>query len=194
MKAQAPIIAIVGLCGVGKSEATQIIKDTFGYSVVYFGGQITGEVKNRGLTVGPDTERSVREELREKHGMAAIAILAEKEVREFLERDERVIIDGLYSYAELLHLQKAFTRQIYTIAVHSRKALRYQRMANRPIRPLTPDQVDQRDIHEVEALDKATPIALADFHVLNQADRSDLKSALLEALHEADASIFSMAS
>jgi len=188
------VLAVVGLCGVGKSEVTRLVSDKFGYSVVYFGGQITTEVARRGLTAGPDSERMVREELRQTFGMDAIARLAESQIRKELSKGNRVAIDGIYSFAEVTYLRKVFDNQILLIAVHSQKCLRYNRMADRPVRPLSQAQVDERDLREIEALDKATPIALADYHIVNDGSFSDLSADVNQAVLCLAPSIFSIAS
>ena len=89
------IVAVVGLSGTGKSVVTRRLVEAHGYRSVYFGGVVIGEVQRRGLPVRPDTERAVREELRETHGMAAMAVLMAPEIEALRAAGERVVIDGL---------------------------------------------------------------------------------------------------
>jgi dephospho-CoA kinase len=176
-----PIIAVLGLSGTGKSEiATWLIEH--GYQRVYFGGIVVGEVQRRGWDVNADNERVVREELREQHGMGAMAILSLPAIREHLERGERVVIDGLYSGAEREILLAEFDGSMVTLAVHSPLRLRKERLAQREVRPLKSDEVDARDDFEVRNLDKAVPIVLADLHVVNDTDLTSLFSAVERAL------------
>jgi dephospho-CoA kinase len=49
-------------------------------------------------------------------------------------------------------------------------------MANRPVRPLTSEQVDQRDWAEIENIEKGGPIAIADHYIINDGT--------VEKLHE----------
>src|SRR5262245_52146338 len=95
------IFAIVGLCGVGKSEATQVLNE-LGCETVYFGGIVLEELASRGLEATQANERLVRESLRRTHDMAAMAKLAEPK----LFGRSKVVIDGLYSFAEYLHLKE----------------------------------------------------------------------------------------
>lgn len=176
------IIAVLGLCGVGKSEVTRILQEKSGYSIVYFGGQITNEVSRRGMPPGPQSEREVREHLRAMHGMDAVARLADPEICDLLATGKKVVIDGVYSHAEIGYINKTFNGNLFTMAVHSRKSLRYRRLRRRPVRPLKPEQVDERDILEINALDKATPIALAEFHIVNDGTLADLEADVQQAL------------
>ena len=179
----------MGLCGVGKSEFPRIIQAQYGYSIVYFGGQVTKEVARRGMPSGPESEREVREQLRADDGMDAVARLAKGEIADLLAADERVVIDGAYSQAEIDYIKTTLAEPISTLAVHSRKSHRYKRMERRPVRPLTPDQLGERDIREIAALDKATPIALAEIHLVNDGTMDDLEAGVRQALECLDPSI-----
>lgn len=174
------IIALVGLCGTGKSEVSHFLTQQ-GYETVYFGGVVMETLQAQGLEINPDNERRVREALRAEHGMAAMAILRQPKINELLAVGKKVAIDGLYSTAELDILKTAYGARLQLWAIHSPKALRYARLANRPHRPLTAAQVDERDYFEIKNLDKGGPIALADVHILNDGNRSVLQTRLAAA-------------
>ena len=55
------IIALVGMSGTGKSEATNFLKDQFNFDLFYFGGIVLNEVKKRGLEINNENEKMVRE-------------------------------------------------------------------------------------------------------------------------------------
>lgn len=172
-----PIIAMVGLCGTGKSEACAFLESQ-GYTVIYFGGTVVGEVLRRGLPVNPENEKTVREELRAAHGMAAMAHLNLPKINDLLAQGKAVAIDGLYSMGELEVLRATFGSSLKLLAIHAPKALRYERLGQRPVRPMTAAQVDARDLFEVQNLDKAAPIALADAHVVNDEGKNVLLAKL----------------
>ena len=185
MKVQKPrVICIVGLCGVGKSEAARIVESYAIFHTVHFGGVVIAEVQHRGLELNPKNEAMVREELREKYGMAVVAERKLSEISGALERGSNALIDGLYSYSEFLVLRRRLRHEMTVIAIHAKKPVRAERLARRAIRPLTLEQMEARDKLEVETLEKAQPIALADFHVLNESGMADLRRSLLSVLAE----------
>lgn len=169
------VVALVGMCGTGKSVAAEYIQKQYGYKSVYFGGFVLEEVKARGLEINSQNEKIVREDLRVQHGIAVMAKLAEKKIDSFLAQKANVICDGLYSFSEYIYLKEKYAGQLILIAVHTAKYLRYQRLGIRKVRPLTPEQVDQRDFNEIKNIEKAGPIAIADFHLLNNGTIPELE-------------------
>ncbi|HUK67743.1 MAG TPA: AAA family ATPase [Streptosporangiaceae bacterium] len=168
------ILAVVGLAGAGKSEAARLLVDRYGYCAVYFGGIVVGEVQRRGLPLQPANERAVREELRAAEGMDAIARRSIRPIRDHLDSGEKVVIDGLYSTAELARLRAEPGWDVVTLAVHAPRWLRKRRLRDRAVRPLTAQEVDERDWFELTNLDKAPPIVLADLHVVNDGGADQL--------------------
>ncbi|MBI3947939.1 MAG: AAA family ATPase [Armatimonadetes bacterium] len=171
------VLAVVGMCGSGKSEASAHLAQK-GLPRVHFGGITMEEVRRRGLLVSEANERMVREELRQRHGMAAYAILSLPKIRALVAEGRSVLIDGLYSDAELKVLQEEFPGQVFVLGVFTDKRLRYARLAARPARPLTPEEAASRDRMEVDHLEKAPPIALADAMVLNNGTVEELRAAV----------------
>ncbi len=171
------MIAVVGLCGSGKSVVCDDIESR-GYKKVYFGGFTMAELKRRGLDITPENEKTVREELRRQYGMGAYAILAQETINGHLETGQKVLIDGLYSFSEYKILQEQYGESMVVIAVFSPPAIRYQRLANRKHRPLTKEQAIARDYAEIENIEKGGPIAMADFTLVNDSKISNLKEKL----------------
>jgi dephospho-CoA kinase len=176
-----PVIALVGLAGTGKSEAGRVL-ESLGYKIVYFGGAVLEEVQRRGLAVSPENEKAVREDLRVLHGMAAMAILKLPQIERLLAEGQKVAIDGLYSFAEYELLKHKLGSRLKLLAIHASRVLRYTRLAARPVRPLTPAEVDARDYFEIKNLDKGGPIAMADAHVINDSDANALAEQVCHAL------------
>lgn len=164
------ILAIVGLCGTGKSVAAEYIRENLDCKFIYFGGLILEEVKRRGLEINSTNEKMVREDLRGKQGPDVVAKLAIDKINAALAEDAGVLIDGLYSFSEYLYLKEKFGDQLTVMSIHSAKHLRYQRLGSREVRPLTPREVDDRDFAEIKNIEKAGPIAIADFHIINDSD------------------------
>jgi dephospho-CoA kinase len=161
------ILAIVGLCGTGKSVVTRYIEGKYNLKSIYFGGFVLEEVKNRGLEINSANEKLVREDLRQQFGPDVMAQKAHQRITSYLAGGENVIIDGLYSFSEYLYLREKFPRQLVVLSIHSSRRFRYQRLGRRKIRPLTPREVDERDFFEIKNIEKAGPIAAADYHIIN---------------------------
>ncbi len=172
------VIGLVGLSGTGKSEASRFLTATGKLPIVYFGDVVMTEIRARGLAVTPENERRLREELRASEGMAVMAKRKLPEIRASLASGGKALIDGIYSYSELKLLRAEFGDTLTIIAIHAARSVRASRLAKRPVRPLTRDEMDARDIAEIENLEKAPPIALADYHVVNDGTLSELETAL----------------
>ena len=171
------VIAVVGMCGSGKSEVAAHLQAK-GLPRVHFGGITMEEVRRRGLPVCEANERAVREELRREHGMAAYAILSLSRIRAYVEQGRTVLVDGLYSYAELKTLEQEFPGRVFVVAVFTDKRVRYARLGARPVRPLTPEEAASRDAMEIANLEKAPPIALADITLVNNGTVQELYAAV----------------
>ncbi len=182
------IIAVVGLCGSGKSYVCELIKKR-GYRFVHFGGIVTDEVKRRNLPLEQKYEKQVREELRAKHGMGAMAILSLPVIEDIIKKDESILIDGLYSMTEYKILSDKFGDEMVTIALYTSKKLRYKRLSNRKERGLNPEQAKERDITEIETIEKGGPIALADYTLINDSSFEALElkvDSLFQILEDED--------
>lgn len=176
------IVALVGLSGVGKSTAVDIVSRMMDFETVYFGGVVLAELDARGLGRTPGNEADVRESLRAEFGMAAMAVKSLPAIEAALTAGRDVLIDGLYSYAEYRLLRERFGDALTVIAVHARKTVRAARLAARAVRPLTAEEMAERDRREVDNVEKAQPIALADFHIVNDGSEVDLKAALADCV------------
>lgn len=173
------IVALVGMCGAGKSVISDYFRE-LGWNYVYFGGATMDELKRRGLEVNEANEKMVREELRRVHGMGAFAKLKLPEIEAGLAVGN-VIADGLYSWTEYRVLKEKFGETLTLLAVYTSRPLRYQRLAARAVRPLTTEEAEARDYAEIENLEKGGPIAMADLTLFNDGTIEDLR-AQLEAI------------
>ena len=173
----ARIYALVGMCGAGKSVAAAWFEKQ-GVPGVYFGRLTLAELSRRGLAPTPENERSLREELRRVHGMAAFATLSIPRLRELTASHPGVYIDGLYSWEEYTTLRKEFGPGLTLLHIWTDKALRYERLARRAERPLSPAEAASRDLNEIEKLAKGGPIAYADLTLVNHGTPEALASAL----------------
>lgn len=170
------IIAVIGMCGSGKSEAVKFFEE-HGYNKVYFGGVVMEEMKSRGLEVNEQNERATRENLRIEFGMGAMAVKSLPKI-ENLYKDGNVVIESLYSWEEFKIIKDKFGDAFRLLTIYTTKELRYSRLAKRPFRPLTSEESMSRDISEIEKLDKGGPIAFTDYLVVNDGTLEELKDKL----------------
>jgi dephospho-CoA kinase len=167
------VVSVVGMTGAGKSEVSKVFERE-GYTVVRFGDLTDEEMKRRGLKPNEASERLVREQLRREHGAAAYAELNQPRIEHALKGSD-VVIDGLYSWEEYICLKSCYTDSFYLLAVWSSPETRYDRLASRSSRRLTPEEAASRDITEIENIAKGGPIAMADFTIINESSLEELK-------------------
>lgn len=177
------IVAFVGLTGSGKTAAIEYLTAK-GYPKIYFGGIFYEAMREAGLTPGDwAVENPFRKEIREKEGNDFIVKRAIQQVHKLVEAGQRrIILDGLYSWTEYKALKHEFPGEMTVIAVVTPKRLRKQRLANRPERPLTSAEVDERDWREIEDVEKGGPIAIADHFLMNDGNVESLHKQLDEEL------------
>jgi len=173
-KEHVKIIALVGLTGSGKSTAIDYLTER-GHPKVYFGGIVLDEVKRRGLELTQANEQPVREELRKKEGKDFVVRRIITQIHDLIAAGQhRIVADGVYSWTEYKALKHEFPGELTVVAVVASKHIRKQRMAHREIRPLTSEQVDQRDWAEIENIEKGGPIAIADYFIHNDGSSESL--------------------
>lgn len=161
------IIAFVGLPGVGKSSAVDYLAQK-GYPKVYFGGIVLDAMTKAGLDHTPENETPFRENLRKQEGKDFVVNRIVEQIRGLIGAGQhRIIADGLYTWTEYKILKREFPGELTTVAIVAPKHLRHHRLANRPIRPLTDREANERDWAEIENLEKGGPIAIADHYIIN---------------------------
>lgn len=170
------ILAVIGMCGSGKSEAVKYFEQNE-YKKVYFGEVVIEELKRRGLDINEANERIVREDLRNEYGMGVMAIKSIDKIKAYL-KDSNVVVESLYSWEEYKILSDEFGDAFMLLNIFTTKSLRYDRLKDRPFRPLTKEEAVSRDFGEIEKLDKGGPIAFADFTVFNNSTLEELNQNL----------------
>lgn len=162
------ILAFVGLPGAGKSTAVDHFADK-GYPKVYFGGVVFNAMKEEGIEITPENEKAFRTRFREEHGKDVIVNRIVEQIQHLADAGQhRIIADGLYTWTEYKVLKKAFPGELIVTAVVAPRHVRYRRLSNRPVRPFTSAEAYDRDIHEIENLEKGGPIAIADHYIINE--------------------------
>lgn len=175
------LIAVIGLPGSGKTTVGELLIKR-GYERVYFGEVTFDKLKEAGLEVNEKNERMIREQLRAEHGIAAYAKLNIPRIERALAKGD-VLVESMYSWEEYLLLKEQFP-QLEVWAIYAPPKLRYQRLSQRPERPLTTEQARSRDVSQIENLHQAGPIAMADWTFLNTGSTKELREAVEEYLND----------
>ena len=176
------IIAVVGMCGSGKSIATEILEKE-GWHKVYFGGVTYKKMAEEGIERTPDSERIFREKLREQYGPECYAKLLLPEIEEAV-KTKNVVLDGLYSWYEYKFLKEHLKENFKLLCIVVDKNVRYDRIAVRPERPFDNEKAIERDLSEIENLYKGGPIAYADYYIFNNGTLEEYKKRLEEILKQ----------
>ncbi len=187
MKRKNKIIAFVGMTGSGKTEAGKIAAE-LGLPVLRFGQAVVDEALQRG-GVGEEFERGVRNELRKKYGMGALAVINLEQIDRSLKETD-VIVSDLYSWDEYKVLRARFGKdRVVLVAICASPKVRYARLKNRHFDPAKDKQAlyrsynredaETRDFAEIEESDKGGPIAMADYYILNESGIEDFRNKVL---------------
>ena len=181
----AKIIALVGLAGSGKSSAVEYLTEK-GFPKIYFGGVIYKAMDEAGIEKTWDNQQQFREEIRRREGKDFVIKRVIKNIHDLIKAGQnKIVLDGLYTWSEYKFLKHEFPGQVVVIAIVTPKYLRYQRMAKRIERPMQPHEVDQRDWSEIENLEKGGPIAIADYFIINDGSLEQLHQKIDAATHDA---------
>jgi dephospho-CoA kinase len=169
------IIAIIGMCGSGKTEAVEYLQKKYKWPKVYLGAVVLNNVTDMGLELNQKNEKPVREQLRKEFGMGACASLSLPKIQNELKNNDAVLIESLYSWDEYKILKNKYADNLFTIAIYAPTAVRLERLKKRKIRPIKSyKEIKNRDWTEIEGTDKGGPIAIADFTIINEGSKKTL--------------------
>ncbi len=173
-------IAIVGMCGAGKTEAVNFLMKKFNAPKVYFGEATFDRIKKDGLETNYKNEKETREKIRSELGMGAYAILAIPKIQKLLKTNNIVIAESLYSWDEYKIMRDEFKNNFKVIAICASPKIRFKRLSKRnnerPIKNI--NEFIERDYTEIEGTDKGGPIARADYTIINEGSLENLHNQL----------------
>ena len=174
------IIAPVGLAGSGKSTVVDYFTAQ-GIPKVYMGGTMYQMMEEAGIEITWESQQKFREEMRAKEGQDFILKRVIKNMRQLIDAGQKkIIMDGLCTWSEYKILLHEFPGQVTVVAIVAPKHLRYQRLQNRPERPMQPREIKERDWSEIENMQKGGPIAIAEHFIVNDGSLEDLHNKLDE--------------
>lgn len=159
------IIAVTGMPGSGKSEAADFFREKK-LPVISFGKIINDLVEKKYKTHSEEAHKEAREGIRKEFGKEALAVLSEKHIKDALEKNMTVVVDGMRSWEEYLYLKKKLPEvKIFIVALYADKHLRYKRVSKRKDRANL--YGEDRDINELIGTNMGPTIAFADFLIKN---------------------------
>ncbi|MDD5527807.1 MAG: AAA family ATPase [Patescibacteria group bacterium] len=174
------ILAVVGMCGSGKSEVVKYLVKKLNWPVVYLGEITFDWMKKKKLAINNQTEMFAREKIRAEHGMGAYAKLSLPKIAALLKKNQGVIVESLYSWSEYKILKEKYDDRFKIVAAHASPAIRFKRLKsrknNRPMKNYA--EFKARDYSEIENIEKGGPIAMADYLILNEGNLRDLHKKL----------------
>jgi dephospho-CoA kinase len=181
------ILAFVGMPGSGKGTCTTYLNEKYHFPVIHFGNMVYEEISRRGLNNVAD-EQFVRLDMRKMEGPAVLAKHAARKADTLFEAGNKVVVfDGLYSWTEYKYLHQQFGDNLILIATAADRKERYRRIIARRDSHRKYDseqQIMDREISEIENIEKGGPIAYADYTIVNNSDKEFLQQDLDVLLHQ----------
>jgi dephospho-CoA kinase len=177
------IVAVSGLCGVGKSTAVHFLATATGGEVVYFGATVLRVVRERGLPETSASEQIVRVDLRHRHGPAYLAVHEAERIKAVLAQGRHVFVDAVYCGEEFEYLS-GLAADFSLIGIEASFATRLARLAVRAVRPMIEPQLRQRDEVDLTELKTGNVLAKASVRISNEDSVAKFESALSHALDE----------
>lgn len=172
------VIFIAGLPGSGKGVFTDVAVSR-GIPVVVLGDVVREEVSRRGLSRSLENLVRVAQELREKFGPEAIAMLSIGKLVEALEKSCIVVVDGVRSLNEVEYIKMKTGAEAVIVAIHASPRTRFGRikMRARPGDPKELNEFIERDLREL-SWGLGNVIALADEVIVNEGSLDEFRSAI----------------
>jgi dephospho-CoA kinase len=165
--------------GAGKAEVSRTAAE-LNFQLVVMGDIVREETKKAGLDPTPENVGHVMLQLREREGLQVIARRCIPIIQALPSR--AVIVDGLRSQAEVHVLRETFSG-FKVLCVHASPETRFRRLfgRGRSDDPANWKAFEERDEREL-SVGIASVIALADFLIVNEGTKNQLKTKVIHLL------------
>ena len=172
------IIAVVGMCGSGKSVAVdEFIKRDWYH--IYFGKATFIKMKELGLEINEENERKIREEMRASGDKGIYAKIFLPEIEKAFKKGN-VVIESMYSWSEYKVVKEKFGDAFEVLCITTDAPLRRSRLKVRDFRPMDEKTSMSRDYAEIENIEKGGPIGIADHYILNNGSKAAFKKRVVK--------------
>ncbi len=176
------IVAVIGMCGSGKSVAVEEFEKR-GWYKVYFGAATFVKMKELGLEVNEENEKKCREMLRASGDKGIYARIFLPEI-EKAARKSNVVVESMYSWSEYKILKEKFKDNFEVLCIATDAPIRRQRLKTREFRPMDEKTSTARDWAEIENIEKGGPIGIADHYILNNGSVTAFRRAVIKYINE----------
>lgn len=175
------LVGVAGLAGAGKTTAAKYLSKLTSGRVLYLGQTVLDEVRARELSETRENEHQVRIDLRRENGPAALAIPYVDEVAECLGNGIPVFVDAIFTRQEFDLLRSRIPDgPARLLAIDASFDIRLTRLACRPERTFSADELRKRDNTEIKVLGTDAVIAAADYRISNEQTFEEFYSRLAE--------------
>lgn len=176
------IIAVIGMCGSGKSVAVEEFEKR-GWYKVYFGAATFVKMKELGLEINEENEMKCREMLRASGDKGIYARIFLPEI-EKASKKGNVVIESMYSWSEYKILKEKFKKKFEVLCIATDAPLRRERLKTRAFRPMDEKTSMARDYAEIENIEKGGPIGIADHYILNNGSVTAFKREVIKYINQ----------
>lgn len=178
------VLLLTGLPGSGKTVFSEVAR-SLGIPVITLGDVVREEVAKRGLELSQENILRVAQELRDRYGKEAIAMLAANKIIEFLKQSCLVVVDGIRSLEEVNYIKSSANAEVFVVVVHASPKVRFARLLSRGRTgdPKTWDEFVKRDFKEL-SWGLGNVVALADKIMVNEGSIEEFKNKVRDFLSE----------
>jgi len=177
-------LLLTGLPGSGKTVFSEVAR-SLGIPVITLGDVVREEVARRGLEPSQENILHIAQELRDRYGKEAIAMLASNKIIEFLKQSCLVVVDGIRSLEEVNYIKSSTNAEVFIVVVHASPKVRFARLLarGRSGDPKTWDEFVKRDFKEL-SWGLGNVVALADKIMVNEGSIEEFKNKVRDFLSE----------
>ncbi len=175
------VIGIAGMPGAGKATAEEVFR-LRGYPIVVMGDEVRAEAVRRNLKPSSKNLGELMLRIRAEEGPAALAKRCVPKIK--CSKGCIVIVDGIRSPEEVAEFRRNF-KDFVLVAIHASPKTRFRRLLKRGRSddPRDWETFIERDRRELK-VGLGEVIATADYMVINEDTREDLKRRMERILEE----------
>lgn len=145
---QNEIIGVTGMPLSGKTTVAEILEDE-GYTLLDMGDVVRIEMEKRGME--PGNEGDFVNQMRDEHGMDAIAQLSVPYLEEIVEENDKIVITGMRGWSEKERFEEETGEEVEVLAVWaSRETRRKRREERQREEDVEGQSFHDRDLREIK--------------------------------------------